>query len=427
MFKAKMPGSISRVWLISMVVTGSNLFSVAAHAVPALSPAGSHINEFTQRLSDNIQDSPYDIGQLELLKAQIHRQQESGNHAVAVENIDRALHLLRVDGGPENPAQLPLMEQRLDSLQALGHLAEIDQQYQAILHLYRNQFGADDIRTATLLGRIAQWQMAVFYDELQNTSGVIAGAGTDIERRAQAFDMLAQSQLNLIDAVRTHVKAGNWPSEDLQQLEENLLESYFLFAWRDSLVNDPDHYLLDSAQRWGSVYRRVDMNAPQYVQAFQQGQLVLERLMTYQQQSTDRNPAAEGKVLVAMADWHLLFGHNKEALSLYRDATQRLVTQPDQFSHELDPGQPVLLPTFTRTAAGPFSTQFEEGSDYIDVSFSVTRYGRARNIEITGCSRQQDDEVQKQLMKWLKQGQFRPRFVGDEIDESQLTLRYYYQ
>ncbi|MCB1670371.1 MAG: hypothetical protein R3F41_10920 [Gammaproteobacteria bacterium] len=361
------------------------------------------------------------------MQEQIRWQQENGSHTAALESIDKALQLLRIDGGPENQAQLPLLEKRLDSLQALGRLADIDKQYQAILHLYRRWFGAEDVRTATLLGRMAEWQMEVFYQELLTPFEEASGVANSDQQRQLAFDMLKQSQVNLIDAIKTHLTAGNWPSPELQQLEEHLLESYYLFAWRQVLETDPDPSLSNRTPRRGSVYKRVNMDSNEFIQAFNQGLLVLERLLTYQQQTPDRNPADEAKVLVALADWHLLFGHNKEAMSIYREASKSMTTEPGEKAWELDPVQPVVIPTFTHYVEQPFSTDFEEGSDYIDVSFSVTRYGRARNIEISRFSDQLDDEVPKRLLSWLKRSQFRPRFVGNEIDESEMRLRYYCQ
>lgn len=126
----------------------------------------------------------------------------------------------------------------------------------------------------------------------------------------------------------------------------------------------------------------------------------LVRLIAYEIRS--EAPAADrSNALAELADWHLL--------------------SAPVFSPEV----PVTLPTYE---PNPFASAAVGTSRHIDVSFDVTKYGRAERIEVLASSKGATRGEERDLMHLIGSTSFRPRMVNGALaDEAPVTVCYYLQ
>jgi hypothetical protein len=84
---------------------------------------------------------------------------------------------------------------------------------------------------------------------------------------------------------------------------------------------------------------------------------------------------------------------------------------------------PVVLPAFQPNPFAPDETR--EVIGHIDVAFTVTKYGRGREIDILG-STNASAVAKSRLVNLIMTSRFRPRPTdGEFTDASRLTARYY--
>jgi hypothetical protein len=87
------------------------------------------------------------------------------------------------------------------------------------------------------------------------------------------------------------------------------------------------------------------------------------------------------------------------------------------------PEQPVVLPSFEPSPLARDETQ--AGTGHVDVAFAITKYGRAREIEVRGAANVTEAD-QADLVSLLKNTRFRPRLTEGEFAEaSPVAVRYY--
>jgi hypothetical protein len=86
---------------------------------------------------------------------------------------------------------------------------------------------------------------------------------------------------------------------------------------------------------------------------------------------------------------------------------------------------PVVLPSFEPNPLARDETRVTTG--HIDVSFAVTKYGNADDIEILGAANA-DARARTDLIALLKSSRFRPRYAGArDADTTPVEVRYYLQ
>jgi hypothetical protein len=156
------------------------------------------------------------------------------------------------------------------------------------------------------------------------------------------------------------------------------------------------------------------------------------RLVVYEIRS-GAPAAARATAFAELADWHLWYAQNDNrpfneidelAFELYARAFAELGQSDDAresmvriFSPEL----PVMLPTH---APNPLAST--ESSRYIEVAFAITKNGTAERIEILAGGDDATRAEEREVIRSLKYGSFRPRAVDGELaDSAPVVLRYY--
>jgi hypothetical protein len=127
-----------------------------------------------------------------------------------------------------------------------------------------------------------------------------------------------------------------------------------------------------------------------------------------------------------MGDWELLYSHYGQAVELYARAYAMLDENGatgEPIMRLFAPPTPVVLPTFQPNPLAADDTREPKGQ--IDVGFEITKYGRARKIDILGAENAAEADISR-LDKLVATSRFRPRLTeSGSPDTTPVVVRYY--
>jgi hypothetical protein len=406
---------------------------------------------------------------------------ENDNNALALVAIERALQVVRANSGLYSLDQVPLLWQRIESEEALGNDAEVWDLEQELLTLARRH--PDDPQAVPVLRGVADRQMEVvgrMVDSGETPPQVIFGCyynewSTAIDgdgnchsgtRSTAVQGMLADANRNYADAITVLLRNEAYSSDDLRELEMELVRGaeliYERYArdgnrsvtgtrtkneipmplvpwspaaeirepWRSRMApimeladwdlpydgaGTPEEDFLEKGEP-----RDVRFRGPYY-----RGRQGLRRLYMYSVVGSSP-PLAQASAIVQIADWDLLFSNHGlaiEGYTLAQDILERAGGDAAALAPLFAPALPVVLPAFERNPLAPDETRAATG--HIDVTFAITKYGRARDVEIRAAANATED-AHAGLVKLLKSSRFRPQLTdGRFVDSSPLVIRYH--
>lgn len=380
------------------------------------------------------EDGPYTPELAQELMALGELYQRQGEHEKALDAFARAGQLARINSGLWSLEQVPGIENMIESLIALGEIREANDKHAYLVYLHERHYGRDDPRILPALLRLADWQMQAFDQGVRfEAEGMLISvndATTEKDVRRSAFGNLFRAQTAYLRSLQILVEEGEFRDPRLVELERALIENYFLFSHRENLVDDPYNYLHQSRTTTGSriSYRSNRSNSP----AYRFGKDAYSRIMAYQLNDPNATVEQYAGTLLELGDWHLLYGRRTLGLKKYEEALEILREagyQGEEMDVLLHPEIPVTLPVFTptpHTRAMLAPGEELEYRGYIDLSFSISRFGHAQDILTLGKSPQTSLAVERRLTRLVRQSQFRPRLGDGRAGEDAVALRYYY-
>ena len=462
------------------------LLALGAFVAPSsATPGGAAFDEQQREILVEIEDievreGPYSPALRDELERLIVLYRENEEHLLALVSIERALQVARANSGLYSLAQVPLLKLRLESEEALGNHEAVWDLEQELLKLARRH--PDDPQTVPVLRYVADRQMDVLgrvvgsneippqvilgcYYQLWTTnlgeSCPRAGSRTTVVQ-----GMLADAERNYADAIAVLLRNEAYGSEELRELEMELVRGAELVheeyehegnrgitgtrtknevpvplvpwttaaesvePWRSRMApimelaewelpyesaGTPEEHFLEPGEPRDARYR-----APYY-----RGRQSLRRLYAYSVASTGTR-AARASAIAAIADWDLLFSNNGlavEGYTLAHDMLERDGGDAAAIASLFAPALPVVLPSFEPNPLAPDDTRPAAG--YIDVAFAITKYGRARDIDIR-AAQNATDRARAELVSLLKSNRFRPRLAdGRFTDSSSVVVRYH--
>lgn len=444
------------------------LVVLAAHdQVAAAVDAGA---DREQQLLDRVQailarDGAYSTSLLAPLTELGLLYQDGDQHGLALVAIERALQVVRVNDGLHTLDQVPLLMQKLRSEEARYNDAAVWELEQDVLALLRRH--PDDLRTAAMLREIANRQMDTLHEYLdgQRPPEVVygcfykewpsAGEGgcTAGSRQTVVRGMLAEAQRNYADAITVMLRHGLY-NDELNELERELLGGVNLFRllyetrsessavlipgvfgamrmepWRSRMapviaLATWDLPLFSVGSRDEVAIESLGTSQPHLMRPYYRGRLSLLRLHAYAVASSSP-PLAQASAVAQVADWDLLYSRNGLAVEAYEAAYAMLRNAgvPTESIDKLfSPSTPVVLPAFEPNPLARGETQPETG--HIDVAFTITKYGRGRDVEIREAVNA-TEAAQAGLVTLIKQSRFRPRPMAGRFGvDSLVAVRY---
>ena len=401
--------------------------------------------------------------------------QDRGEHDLAAAVITRVRQVVRANEGLHSLEQIPILQQLIANEEAIGRLETAWELEQDLLSLARRHPG--DIRTVPVFRETAAKRMTLvrqylagefppqlvlgcYYGWPRGTLGDIAMMGdcTVGHRESAVRAIVSDAQTNYAHAIAVMQRNGLYSSDELQELELELLRSIEVIrthmpsyqTWGYSRPGiDNARFDADPWRSWKQgMLQLAEWDSPQTVAApaleqdeppdvdprlgapdraptdYGIGRRSLERLLAYEiESSAPLHDQVEA--LVRIADWDLMRVPNSLAFDGYELARSMLEEAGAQASMDefFSPKIPVVLPTFS---PNPLASDATQAAGYIDVAFEISRYGEGRRVHILDSTTDATDADKKHLVGLIQRSRFRPRMTAGEFARaSPIVLRYY--
>ncbi|HHX83148.1 MAG TPA: hypothetical protein GX696_09240, partial [Pseudomonadaceae bacterium] len=395
-------------------------------------------------------------------------QQRIGQHTEALQSLDAAMHITRVNEGLFTATQISDLEQMLDSAQALGDLEKEAELRAYLYYVQRKVFEPGDPRLAIAMVEWADWNMLRYQQGINARphSVVLPGGAREeellvlrnsrtgdvrfIPRRhmmtlgsAGAFfdspyslmpEMVIDSRLQtardiyeeLFDAL-VKAEAG----EEMGLAVRRLAAAEYTLKWQ------MDQMLGSNAPNFNSVGRRADAyrDMPMIQRGYRSAREAWRDYIRKLRDAPDTSTETLIQAWIDLGDYHLAFGEESAAREAWASAAlaMREAGLDDEAIHtRLNPHPPVQVPAFVvhpyqRALFGiaPDDTLAYQG--YIDVDMAIYRDGSTRSVDIINASEGTPQRIRTKLLEHLRAQVFRPLVEEEELAGiSDVQTRYYY-
>ncbi len=373
--------------------------------------------------------------------------QNQNEHEKALEYLDQALHVNRVNLGLYNLDQEQIVEEKIRSLVALGDLYEADQQQEYLFSLKRRNYGDTSVSLLPALIDYAEWNIFAFDSRLVMNRGLNYGADSkaftenkvsnSIGQEDFRMARLANAQVMYRTIIQILLKNYGFADPRIVEMEKKLALTNYFFATNlgvtmNTFGSSSSSLSLNSPPGFYETSSRISSNSMGY----RHGRQSLERRLEYLYQMDNISAEQIARAKIELGDWQLTFKKRTVALDIYQDAYDEFKNQGvDQQDIDalFSPVIPQPVPEFItyRYSRAAHNIPEDQPLDYqgwIDVQMTINRFGRPQDISILGQSSETTELLEDRLLRFLKSyTTFRPRFSNDElIKEDTLEARYYY-
>lgn len=403
--------------------------------LPEDSALASSIAQYEQSIIDfELEGGPYEAGLIEELMSLGTIYQQQGEHDKAIELFDRASHINRVNKGLFNLEQGPIIEKVINSYLAKGELIAADNQQEYLFYIQQRVYGTNSTQLLPALKTLAEWNIIAFTLRLgTNTAfssesmAYTASPNRGIENFRIRRLVNAQNLYRAIIEIILINFGANDPR--LLDAEKKLATTNYFYAInydiRSTLFQNSGSQLSQSRSTvFGSS-----------LLGYRSGREALERRINHLGNMPEASPDAVGKALIDLGDWHLIFKKRKSATDIYKQAYQEFISSgisAEATTEIMSPLIPVAVPTFidqrfTTSADNLPGDEAVIYKGYIDVSFTLNRYGIPRQVTVLNRTENTAELIESRLIRNIQRTQFRPRLKAGEYQVNDpVQLRYYY-
>lgn len=373
---------------------------------------------------------------------ELYRKLEDYDNALKL--YERTLNVSRINHGLEGLDQVEVLQAMADTYVAMDKLTEADAMMDSAYNLQLKAFGAGTTGLVPAERRLGDWNTQAFMQRSSilvniprmNVQQFLTDPRNFIDNSNDMRDTpvfkLYQARGNYLNAIRTLVEARDFKHPELMELERKLLTNFLLSTHRENIVYEPDFYLTRKKTKTAS---RLDQNTIELMNSedYDLGRESHKRRMAYLVADEKRTAPQLVTAMLEEADWDLLFSHKTEGADKYNAAYKFFNENPgiiDNAREVIYPAVPVVLPTYlpapnSREKLGIAADAKVNFFGYIDVSFALTKFGKARKIKQLGTGGEITRNMEIRLNEYIRRLQFRPRYKGTEVDTDPMTLRYY--
>ena len=324
--------------------------------------------------------------------------QKTGAHEEAISEFRRAMLINRVNEGLYSLNQIPMIERMIESQIALNQWEEANDNQQYLYWLHARNYGEKDPRMLPVINNLSRWHLQAYVEEK---------GGTLFEHLISATN-LYQTAVDII--------TQNFGANDLRLVEalRGLKATNYYLATYDGEPQPP--VVINTSFGGGNDMDTRRSKLDHYrMQSFSSGKKAIARIVDVYQKNPQSPPAASAKAKVELGDWYMMFNKWHSARETYGEAYQALWDN-GATNQEIED-------IFGRPAALPALPMLEEDREaltqtYVTVSYDVTAFGKARNIEILNAYPDDRVSIRSRVRNILKRAKFRPRFENGEPVET---------
>lgn len=385
---------------------------------PAFAQRIDSIIQYNSTVQDIEEDGgAWDGSLVEELSALGRLQQQQGDHLGAIETLDRAIHINRINSGLYTLEQVSVVEQLIQSYMALGNWEQADIYNNYLFHVQQKAYGGDDPRLIPVLDRLATWNIQAFNIGYGDLLGI----------------RLRQSQIMFNAAARMVGVHFGKNDERFINYQKHIAHSAYLVARNPELMNEIDRPEYRNMQQM--LADRLNEQRRVQSPGFKTGERALIEIAQYHQEKGD-DPYALAEAITHLADWYLMFERRRVALENYQIAWDLLQEQEDaEALTERLFGSVVPIPAHMSSIQKPDAFyRNEDGTealnfDFADLVFDVTQNGYVRNVETVSEETEANDSQLSRLRIWVRSTRFRPLIVDGKpqrVNENHFRYRYWY-
>lgn len=383
-------------------LTSALLFAAHANAAPVQGEL-SVLDAIEQIESDH---GVYSAELSEHLLSLAQNYSTQGDHEDAVEVLNRAVHVQRINGGLYSLSQAPILEQIIEGHMALGQWDEATKRHRHLYWLHERNYGRDDPRILPMLEKVSSWHLNAY--SLTNTNGA--------SHLMNAYQMLQKS----VDII-----SKNFGSRDerlVQPLQSLAVSNYYLATLRSEQARSTNE--LRSSRDSDLEAERVARLNHYVLNSFYNGKAAINRIVSIYEADEQADPIKLIESKVQLGDWYMLWDRPSAAMDNYQEAfaamsdDQQLVQTRDEVF-----GQAVALPDMPMLQAKAHDPN--NPHDYVLVQFDVSARGTARNIKILESKPADSVGNRATVRRNLKKAKFRPKIVdGQAVVTEGIVHRY---
>ena len=440
------------------------------------------INAYRQSIqSRELEEGPYSYTLSEELLSLGLALQANGEHTSALEELDRAMHIVRVNEGLYTPGQLGHINHKIKSLYALDdHQTIHDLKAYSFNIMFRNypvtsQEFADTVTEwnrwkvreflaqpypGTINYQLSDDNLDFVVDSMRNNPELAMEPYNDptlngsLSTRGYNYTDLSmaggqnQIQRNINARLRKAENTYDAIFEQLELMQDDA--SFTIGALRNQQLAAREFARLAYAVKthldmmeakyasqtrgFTSIY---SSNNPDNVitQTYNKGRKILQHTLQLYLQYPEATYTDIFSAYMDLADWQLAFNRSRSANETYLEAISYL---SEQGLSEPEISQLIQLPAtqavpvfspdyYSEELWKPFAEIQIEYKEYYDVSFNKDRYGNIKDIQITGSSENASNTARDELLDHLRSIKLRPSFIENEtVEERNLHVRYFY-
>lgn len=358
----------------------------------------------------------WDVSLVEQLAALGELHQAQGDHIAALQSLDRAMHVSRINSGLHTTDQIPIVEDMIESYTTLGQWSDADLYHDYLFYIQQRAYGPTDPRIIPVLEKMGRWNMQAFNIGLGEALGI----------------RLSTAQLMFNAAARLVEFHFGKDDERYVPYLNNVVQTSYQISRNPQLLNQVDNTEFRTSQEL--LAQLLNERYSTEPAGFSAGEGALREIVTHYEQGEDVNLLAEA--LTNLADWYLIYEQRRRAGEVYQTAWNLLAEQEDgTATQEKLFGTVVPIPVIDRQPRrmGRGSAKGEGRAslrvDYADLMFTVTRNGSVRSVQV--LSDENADNIIRigNVSRTMRGLTFRPILVDGvpvTTEGNRFRVRYWY-
>lgn len=358
----------------------------------------------------------WDVSLVEQLAALGELQQAQGDHIAALQSLDRAMHISRINSGLHTPDQVPIVEDMIESYSTLGQWNDADLYHDYLFYIQQRAYGSTDPRIIPVLEKMGQWNMQAFNIGLGEALGI----------------RLSTAQLMFNAAARLVEFHFGKDDERYVPILNNVVQTAYQISRNPQLLNQVDMPEFRTSQELlAQLLNERNSTEPA---GFSTGEAALREIVNHYEQGDESYLLAEA--LTHLADWYLVYEQRRRAEEVYQAAWNLLAEQENgEVMQEKLFGTVVPIPVIDRQPLRLGRGGSEAGGrdslrvDYADLMFTVTRTGSVRSVQV--LTEENEDNIIRigSVSRTVRGLTFRPILengVPVTTEGNRFRVRYWY-
>lgn len=358
-----------------------------------------------------------------------------GQYDEAGKELERSLHIKRVNEGVDNITQLPVLDALIDVNTAAGKWEELDRNYDLLLQVAQRNLGSGDASVITNIKRVGEWKLAAYNNDLlkKKPERILADIIDIYESTIKIMeDLYGKNDYRLIEPLSSlslahYLQFKEIRKKSLGDFQGTMDRSgyrtvCYMIPTRNGLVRvcslepvpDPTYYFSRQTSKNTSLSNQMNgVTSP------------LNRIIKIIGKKPPMPPQELADALVDVGDWYFLLNMQDAAMKSYKYAFQLL----QEYKSETDGidklfGRPARIPSIPGDSDINDGFTADKDDPYVRLSLDVGTDGKPTNINVIEEGNTRNFIARKRAKAQVKSWLFRPRFEdGEPVATSDVEVR----